>query len=53
MHEEFSELIASRAKKGAFFMVFGLDRILPRYEGFRLLDRISPLEGILAVYEKT
>lgn len=52
MQEEFAELIAQRAKKGAIFMVYGLSKILPRYEGFRLLKHISPMEGILALYEK-
>ena len=52
MHEEFSKLIGAKAKKGSFYLVYGLDKILPRYKGFRLLDAISPLEGILAVYQK-
>ena len=52
MDREFSELIRARGRKGAVFMVYGLDRILPRYEGFRHLDRISPLGGRLALYEK-
>jgi SAM-dependent methyltransferase len=53
MHEEFAALIRDRAKKGAYFMVYGLDKILPRYEGLRLIHPLSPLEGILAVYEKS
>ncbi len=52
MHQEFARLIAKKAKKGAIFMVYGLDRILPRYEGLSLLGHISPLEGILAIYQK-
>lgn len=52
MHEEFASLILAKAKRGAYFLVYGLDKILPRYEGLRLLDHISPLEGILAVYQK-
>ena len=52
MHQEFAQLIAARAKKGAIFMVYGLHRILPRYEGLSLLTPISPLEGILALYQK-
>jgi hypothetical protein len=53
MHDEFARLIAERAKKGALFMVYGLDRILPRYEGLRLLLSPSPPGGIVAVYQKT
>jgi hypothetical protein len=52
MHEEFAKLIAERAKEGSFFMVYGLHRVLPRYPGLRLLDHISPMDGILAVYRK-
>ncbi len=52
MHEEFARLIEERAKTGAVFMVYGLDRIMPCYEGFRLMEDLSPLEGILALYRK-
>ena len=50
--EEFSCLIAAKAKPGAIFMCYGLNKIMPRYEGLTLLDTISPLEGILAIYKK-
>ena len=50
MQEEFGELIARKAGKGALFMVYGLERILPRFDGLRLLA--PPLEGILALYKK-
>ncbi len=53
MHEEFARLVAERAKKGAFFMVYGLDRVLPRYEGLHLLSSPGPAGGIVAVYQKT
>jgi len=52
MYEEFAGLIARRAKKGALFMVYGLERILPKLDGLRLLTDKKPLEGILALYEK-
>ena len=52
MHEEFAELIAEKGKRGAIFMVYGFQKILPRYKGFHLLDHISPMEGILALYQK-
>ncbi len=52
MHEEFAELIAEKGKHGAIFMVYGLHKILPAYRGFRHLDEISPVEGILALYRK-
>jgi hypothetical protein len=52
MQEEFAELISQKARPGAVFMVYGLSTILPRFPGLRLLTP-TPLEGILALYEKT
>lgn len=52
MHEEFAELIAEKAKTGSVFMVYGLHKILPRYEGLQHLDLFSPMEGVLALYQK-
>ncbi len=52
MHEEFAELIAERAKKGSVFIVYGVHKILPKYQSLRLLNHISPMKGILAVYRK-
>jgi len=52
MMEEFADLIAKKAKSGSLFMVYGLDTILPRFEGFRLLTPHRALQGILAIYRK-
>ena len=52
MHEEIAELITQRAKPGALFMVYGLEKIMPRYNGLELLTPEEPLKGILAVYRK-
>jgi hypothetical protein len=52
MYEEFAGLISSNAKKGALFMIYGLERILPRFDGLSLLTPDTPMEGILAVYQK-
>ena len=52
MHEEIAELIAQRAKAGALFIVYGLERIMPGYDGLELLTPHGPLEGIMAVYRK-
>ena len=52
MHEEFSRLIAKKAKPGAIFMVYGVDKVLPSYNGLRLMKELSPMEGILALYRK-
>ncbi len=52
MYEEFAELIVEKAKTGAIFMVYGLNRIMPGFRGLNLLGRLSPLEGALALYRK-
>ena len=52
MYEEFSRLIARKAKKGAVFMVYGLEKIMPKLQGFHLLTPDSPMEGLLALYQK-
>lgn len=53
MQEEFAALIARWGRKGAIFMVYGLERIMPRFEGFRLLTPEGSIQGILALYQKT
>jgi hypothetical protein len=52
MHEEFAALLAEKAKRGSFFVVYGFDKIMPRYRSFTLLRDMSPMEGILALYQK-
>jgi len=52
MQEEFAELIARKAKPGALFMIYGLEKILPRFTGLRLLTPERPPEGIIALYQK-
>ncbi|MDQ1333174.1 MAG: hypothetical protein QG552_124 [Thermodesulfobacteriota bacterium] len=52
MHDAFAEMLAERARQGAIFMVYGLHKVLPQYSGFRLLRHLSPMEEILALYEK-
>ena len=52
MHDEFARLIQEHARPGAVFMVYGLEKIMPAYDGLRLLNHLSPMEGILALYVK-
>jgi len=52
MQVEFAELIARKARPGALFMVYGLEKIIPRFPGLRLLTSERPLEGIIALYRK-
>jgi len=52
MHEELADLIVRRGKPGAIFLIYGLQKVMPRYNGLRLLNHLSPLEGILGIYKK-
>lgn len=52
MYEEFADLIARKAKKGAAFMVYGLEKVIPKLNGLSLLTQNEPIQGILAVYQK-
>jgi hypothetical protein len=53
MHEEFAELIAQKAKRGAVFMIYGLERVLPKLDGLQLLTPGELIQGIIALYQKT
>jgi hypothetical protein len=33
-------------------MVYGLEKIIPRFTGLRLLTSARPMEGIIALYQK-
>jgi len=51
MQEEFAELISQKARSGAVFMVYGLEK---SSLGCRFPSHdLNPMEGILALYEKT
>lgn len=52
MHEEFGGLVARKGRRGAVFMVYGMDLVLPKLPGLTLLDGISPLENKLVLYRK-
>ncbi|MBW2303563.1 MAG: hypothetical protein JRF57_07590 [Deltaproteobacteria bacterium] len=52
MIEEFADLIARKAKPGAVFMAYGLEKVIPRLPGLELLTPEEPLQGILGLYRK-
>ena len=52
MYEEFAELIAQRAKTGSVFMIYGLERVLPKLDGLHLLTPGKLIQGIIALYQK-
>jgi len=52
MQDEFATMIAEKAKTGSVFIVYGLNKIMPRFDGLELMENLSPLEGILGLYRK-
>ena len=48
----FSELVAARGRPGSVYLVYGMNRIFPRYPGLQLVEALTPLQGALAVYRK-
>ena len=47
-----AELVATRGKPGSVYLVYSMNRIFPRYPGLRLVEALSPLGDVLAVYQK-
>jgi len=52
LHDVFADKIARQAKAGAVYLVYGLDRIVPRYPGLQALTPDRALHGVLGVYQK-
>ncbi|MEJ5299731.1 MAG: hypothetical protein WHS38_01950 [Thermodesulforhabdaceae bacterium] len=52
LHDVFAEFIAKEAKPTAFYMVYGFNAILPRYEGLTLVSPNVGGQGLIALYRK-
>lgn len=52
LHQEFAELISRKGRKGAFFMIYGMDLILPRFDGLELIEAPRLRDQKLALYRK-
>ncbi|MFH0844060.1 MAG: hypothetical protein V1930_01175 [Pseudomonadota bacterium] len=52
MYEEFSNLIVRKGKRGSVLMLYGIEKVIPKLEGLKLLTPEAPLNGILALYRK-
>ena len=52
LHDLFAEKIAKEAKDGALYLVYGFNKILPRYQGLRLLVPDVASQGIATLYVK-
>jgi hypothetical protein len=49
---EGAELVAAHGRAGSVYLVYGMDRIFPQYDGLELVEAMAPLERALAVYRK-
>ncbi len=52
LHDVFAEKILRYAKKGALYLVYGFSKILPSYDGFKLVNPDTGRQNIMALYEK-
>lgn len=52
LHDVFAELIAAEAKTGALYLVYGFNRVLPRYQNLEVLVPDLGEQGIAALYRK-
>jgi SAM-dependent methyltransferase len=52
LHDLFGAKIAEEAKPKALYLVYGFSKILPRYQGLKLLIPDVASQGILALYGK-
>jgi hypothetical protein len=50
LHELFAAKIAAEAKPKALYLVYGFNKILPRYQGLELLIPDLASQGIVALY---
>ena len=52
LHDLFGAKIAAEAKPKALYLVYGFNKILPRYQGLKLLIPDLASQGIVALYGK-
>lgn len=52
LHDVFAERIAEHGRPGAFYLVYGFNRVLPRYEAFDLVNPDVAARGIAALFRK-
>ncbi len=52
LHDVFAERIAACGRPGAYYLVYGFSRVLPRYETFELVNPDVGQQGIAALFRK-
>ena len=50
LHDLFGAKIAAEAKSKALYLVYGFNKILPHYQGLKLLIPDLASQGIVALY---
>lgn len=53
LHDTFAEFLDKRARRGAYYIVYGVHRILPKYNGFTLVDPDVAGQRVVALYKKS
>ena len=52
LHDVFAEKIAADGRPGSYFLVYGFNKILPRYDAFDLVLPDVGSQGIAALFRK-
>lgn len=52
LHDLFGEMIASNARDGALFLVYGFHKVLPRYDGLEILIPDVGSQSIATLYRR-
>lgn len=52
LHDVFAEKISAEARSGALYLVYGFNKILPRYESLEIVIPDLASQGIAALYRK-
>lgn len=52
LHDLFGEMIASKARNGALFLLYGFHKVLPRYDGLDILIPDVGCQSIATLYRK-
>lgn len=52
LHDVFAEKIAERGRPGAYYLVYGFNKVLPDYDSFELVDPDVGAQAIAALFRK-
>ncbi len=52
LHDVFAEMITARGRPAAFYLVYGFNRVLPRYKSFEVVNPDVGAQGIAVLFRK-